>query len=278
MIMETGLTGRKCLITGGATGIGFGIARALAREGVHIVAAGLDPVPEAIEELQRLSGMAAFLRLDVSSETSAVAMVRQAIELLGGLDLYINNAAWAWHEPITQITSEAYYRTINTNLSPCVWACREVSRHMIPRRSGSILITGSTVRFCPAYREASYRISKMGLKMYMETLAIELAPYGIRVNMLTPGYFRTRLTAPIPPRQEEILKSSIPLRRPGQPDECGSAAVLLLSDRLSPYTTGCELVVDGGLSLRPLPLFSDEEILHLNLGGARAPERDGEKK
>ena len=262
--METGLRGKKCLITGGNTGIGLGISKALAREGVELAVAGLNAEPEAMAELERLSGEAVFLRADVSHESEVVAMVRWAIERLGGLDLYVNNAACAQHEPITQLTSEAYYKTLDTNLSACLWACREIARYMIPRRSGSILITNSTVCVCPAYRESSYRISKMGLKMYMETLAIELAPYGIRVNQITPGHFRTPLTAGISPHVENIMKTQIPLRRIGNPEEIGHAAAFLLSDRLSPYTTGSDIVVDGGLSLRPLPIYSEEEVQKMN--------------
>jgi len=177
----------------------------------------------------------------------------------------VNNSARAWHEAITRITSAAFYDTINNNLASCVWASREVAKHMISRRSGSILVVNSTVRFCPAYRESSYRISKMGLKMLMETLAIELAPYGIRVNLLTPGHYPTRLTAGIPPHVEAKLKAEIPLRRFGNPDECGASAVLLLSYRLSGYTTGTDIVIDGGLALRPLPMLTDDEILKLNI-------------
>jgi NAD(P)-dependent dehydrogenase (short-subunit alcohol dehydrogenase family) len=262
--MESGLKGKKCLITGGNTGIGFGIAKALASEGVELAVAGLNDVPEAIEELQKRSGKAFFIKVDVSNEGAVVNMVAEAIATFGGLDLFVNNAAWAWHEPVTKITSENFYKTINTNLAACVWAGREVARHMIPQRAGSILITGSTVRVCPAYLEASYRISKMGVKMYMETLAIELAPHGIRVNMLMPGYYRTRLTASIEMDLENKLKREIPMRRDGDTSECGPAAVFLLSDRLASYITGAELPVDGGLALRPLPLRTDDEILRMN--------------
>jgi 3-oxoacyl-[acyl-carrier protein] reductase len=262
--MECGLKGKKCLITGGNTGIGFGIAKALAAEGVELAVAGLDPVPEAIDELQKLSGKAFFMQVDVSEEKAVVDIVQEAIRRLGHIDLYVNNAAWAWHEAVTRITSENFYKTINTNLAACVWGCREIARHMIPRRSGSILITGSTVRVCPAYRESSYRISKMGLKMYMETLAIELAPYGIRVNMLTPGHHRTQLTASVPAEIEAKMIGEIPLRRLGDPRDCGPAAAFLLSDRLASYVTGADIVLDGGLALRPLPIRTDEEILKMN--------------
>lgn len=263
--MEAGLKGKKCLLTGGNSGIGLGIAKALAAEGVDLAIAAIDDFRESLNTLRACGGKVVFLRVDVSQEKEATSMVYQALDVLGGLDLFVNNAAIARHESVTKITSEAFYTTINTNLAGCVWAGREVARHMISQRSGSILITGSTVRFCPAYGEASYRISKMGLKMYMETLAIELAPFGIRVNMLTPGHHPTRLTAKLPPHLKTKVLSEIPLRRVGDPDGCGPPAVFLLSDRLSGYTTGSEILVDGGLSLRPLAFRTDVEILAMNL-------------
>jgi glucose 1-dehydrogenase len=98
----------------------------------------------------------------------------------------------------------------------------------------------------------------------MESLAVELAPFRIRVNQITPGHFHTHFTAAVPPRVENIMKSQIPLRRIGEPEEIGPAAVFLLSDRLSPYITGADVVIDGGLSIRPLPIYSDDEIEKMN--------------
>jgi 3-oxoacyl-[acyl-carrier protein] reductase len=263
--METGLKGKKCLVTGGNSGIGLGIAKALAAEGVDLAIAAIDDFPESLNQLSALGGKVVFLKVDVGQELEATSMVHWALDALGGLDLFVNNAAVARHQPVTKITSDVFYTTINTNLAGCIWAGREVARHMISQRSGSILITGSTVRFCPAYGEASYRISKMGLKMYMETLAIELAPFGIRVNMLTPGHHPTRLTTEMPSHLKVKVLGEIPMRRVGDPDGCGPPAVFLLSDRLSGYTTGSDILVDGGLSLRPLPLRTDEEISAMNL-------------
>ena len=264
--MDCELTGKKALITGGGTGIGRGIALALAKEGINIAIASRNPSEETIEEIKSLEVQALRLCVDVSDENQVVKMVKEAIDKLGGLDIYINNAAWAWHQPVTKISRESWLQTINTNLSACVWACREISKHMITQRNGNILIIGSTALFAPLYKEASYRVSKTGLKVYMETLALELAPFGIRVNMIIPGHFPTRLTAGIGIKKEKIMTSQIPLRRLGNPEEdIGPTATLLLSDKLSSYTTASTLVIDGGLRLRPLPLYSDEEIRQMNL-------------
>jgi len=263
--LETGLKGRTALITGGSSGIGKGIALVLAEEGVNLAIVSRNPDPAAIEEVRAKGVRCVRLCADVSQEADVVRMVQQAIAELGHLDFYVNNAAWTWHQPITKIDSESWYKTLNTNLSSCMWACREVGKHMIARGRGGIVIIGSTVRFNPAYGETSYRISKMGLLMYMQNLAIELAPYGIRVNMVTPGHFKTRMTANIPEEIENKMREIIPAHRFGNPVEVGYAVAFLLSDRLSGYTYGADLVIDGGLTLRPLPLFSEEEIRNLNL-------------
>jgi len=154
--MDSGLRGKKVLITGGGTGIGRGIALALAKEGVNIAIASRNPSEETIEEIKSLKVKALCLCVDVSDETQVIKMVREVIGGFGGLDIYINNAAGAWHQSVTKISEESWFKTINTNLSACVWACREVSKHMIAQGSGSILIIGSTALFTPLYKEASY--------------------------------------------------------------------------------------------------------------------------
>ena len=123
-MLESGLSGKTCLITGGSTGNGLGVATALAHEGVSLAAASRNPDPKAIEELQNLSSRVVAIRADVSTETAAVGMVHQAIEQLGHLDFYMNNSAVTWHEPITRITNESFFKTMNTHLAACVSASR----------------------------------------------------------------------------------------------------------------------------------------------------------
>ncbi len=258
--MDAQLRGKRALITGASSGIGRSIALALAREGVDIAIADLRRDPETLHAVQAEGVRAASIVADVD-------MVRRAIERLGAIDLFVNNAAAAWHQPITSITSQSWFDTLNTNLSACMWAGREVCTHMIERRGGSILIVGSTAQYNQAYGEAAYHVSKAGLRALKNTLALEMASFGIRVNQLVPGHYPTKLTEGLPANKAERVRREIPLRRFGYPTECGPAAVLLLSDALSSYTTGAELVIDGGLSLRPLPLSSDEEIIQMNRGG-----------
>lgn len=263
--MESGLAGKTALITAGATGIGFGIARALAAEQVNLAIASLDLDENNLAELRATGIRVEAFSCDVSQEAEVVGLVKKVTDTFGQIDLYVNNAAWTWHQPVTQVDTESLLNTLRTNLFACIWACREVAKQMIARRSGSILIVGSTAMHNPFYRETAYRISKAGLAYYAEVLAIELAPHGIRVNTIVPGFFLTKLSSS-GMSQEGLTKilAEIPLRRAGEPLELGSQAVLLLSDRLSGYTTGATVLVDGGLHLRPLPFLSDEEIAGLN--------------
>ncbi len=263
--MNTQLKNKTALVTGGTSGIGFHIALALAEEGVQVAIASREPAPLALQSLQAQGGRAFWVQADVSREPGVVQMIQTVVREFGQLDLFVNNAAVAHHQSLTQITTEAWQATLNTNLSACVWSCREVAKQMIPRRQGSILIVGSTAMYTPAYTETVYRITKTALKSLTESAAIELAPYGIRANLLVPGHYRTRLTSGIPSEVEARLRREIPLRRFGDLAQCGYAAVMLLSDALSGYITGAELAVDGGLHLRPLSFLSEEELLRLNL-------------
>lgn len=260
--MDSGLAGKRALVTGGGEGIGFGIALALAAEGVNVAIAGRSEHPEALAEIQAHGVQAVGMRADVSREEDVIRMVAEATERLGGLDLYVNNAAGTWHESITHLTSEAWHRTLDTNLTACVLACREVGRRFIAQGAGAILIIGSTAAHTPLYRESSYRASKAGLKAIMEVVAIELAPFGIRVNLLTPGGAMTRLVEKLPASQTDGRE--VPMRRLGQINEYGPPAVFLLADRLSSYATGTELVVDGGFHLRPMNVWSDQQIRAFN--------------
>lgn len=264
-MMESGLRGKNALITGGGSGIGFAIALALAAEGVNIAIGSNRAEDEALSEIQSHGVRALHLYADVSREADVTSMVDSAIDGLGSIDLYVNNAATTMHQPISRLTSVAWRKTIDTNLSACIWACRELCPHMIARGGGSILIIGSTAQFNQAYGEATYHISKTGLRVFKNALAIEMAPHQIRVNLLVPGHFVTPLTENISDQNTAILRGQIPLRRFGQTHELAAAAILLLSDRLSPYTTGAEFVIDGGLHLRPLPMVTDEQLFEMNL-------------
>lgn len=267
-MLDTGLAGKKALITGGGVGIGLAIAKALADEGVDLAIANRSAYPEAIDELTARNVRAVGIKADVSNENDVVRMVDETTEHLGGLDIYVNNVAAHWDEPALKLTSTGWNNTVATNLSACLFGCREAGKQFLKQQSGNILIVGSTATYTLYPGEISYRVTKTALIPYMEGLAAEMAPHGVRVNMLTPGLFMTRMTEGLNFEEESLKKKvlgEIPMRRPGDAyAELAPSAVLLVSDQLSGYTTGANLLVDGGVRLRVLPWRDEEELRAMN--------------
>ncbi|HMN87667.1 MAG TPA: SDR family oxidoreductase [Bauldia sp.] len=265
MALETGLAGKRALITGGASGIGRAIALLLAAEGVSVAIADRRDPSAAVAEVAALGVPAHGIVADVSEEAEVVRMVAAAADALGGLDLYVNNAAGTWHEPLTRVTAAGFDRTMATNVAASVFACREAAKLFIPQRSDAILAVASTALVSAQPRETAYRASKAALKAHIEVAAVELAPFGIRANVLTPGGTDTPFVADAPKDQRARAAREILLRREARADEIAPAAVFLLSDRLAGYITGSELIVDGGLRLRPIFGGTDAELAALNL-------------
>ncbi len=274
-IMDLGLNGKNALVTGGERGIGRDICISLAREGVDVaycdlkIEAGGGSTREMVEALGRKT----FVReVDVSDEGQVVRFVQEAIGALGPFDIFVSNAGIIEWEPVTKITLECWNRILAVNLTGAMLCAREVARHMVERRKGVMLFTSSTIQFNPAYKEAAYRVSKTGVQVFAETAAIELAPYGIRVNTVSPGLINSPNWAKgiLPkaandPQTGESFMGNIPLGRLGLPDDVGAAFAFLASDKAS-FATGANIVLDGGFTLRPLVLVTSEEIRNMNLG------------
>ena len=170
-----------------------------------------------------------------------------------------------------QITMECWNKIISVNLTGAMLCTREVAKQMVKMRKGVILFTSSTIQFNPAYKEAAYRVSKTGVQVFAETAAIELAPYGIRVNTISPGLVNSPNWADgILPRVADdpdigdSFMGNIPLGRLGSPSDIGSVYAFLASDKAS-FATGTNIVLDGGFSLRPLVLVTRDEVMDMNL-------------
>ncbi len=264
--LDLGLRGKTALITGGASGIGAAIATALAKEGVAVCLADRQSCRDTLEAIAQQGGTGYAVKVDLRFEDQVHSMVAQAIDDLGSLDLFVNVAASLASESVTRMMLTTWNDILATNVTACALACRDVAIHMIGRGQGGVmLIVGSTVMYNPAYAQAAYRVSKTGLKAYMETLAIELAPYGIRVNMVTPGSFPTPLVSHLSSEQRWAAAREVPLgQREGQLSEVAPLALALLSDTFSSYITGADVPVDGGLHLRPLYFGSSEEVKRFN--------------
>ena len=272
--MDLGLNGKKALVTGGERGIGKDICLALAREGVDI--AYCDVKIESSEAstrraVQELGRKAFVMEVDVSAEDQVIQFVQAAIAELGRIDIFVSNAGIIEWQPVTKITLECWNRILAVNLTGAMLSTREVAKHMVGRRKGVILFTSSTIQFNPAYKEAAYRVSKTGVQAFAETAAIELAPYGIRVNTVSPGLINSPnwakgvlQRAVNDPETGQGFMGNIPLGRLGLPDDVGAAYAFLASD-LASFATGTNIVFDGGFTLRPLVLVSQDEIRKMNL-------------
>lgn len=272
--MDLGLKDKNALVTGGERGMGREICLALAQEGVNIVYCDIKierddtSTQEMIEQLGR---KALGFEVDVSNEGEVVQLVQDAIRELGCIDIFVSNAGIIEWEPVTKITLECWNRIIAVNLTGAMLCMREVARHMVERKKGVILFTSSTIQYNPAYKEAAYRVSKTGVQALAETSAIELAPYGIRVNTVSPGLINSPnwakgvlLKAANDPETGEQFMGNIPLGRLGLPVDVAAAYAYLASEKAS-FATGANIVLDGGFTLRPLVLVTQDEIRKMNL-------------
>lgn len=264
--VPTGLAGKTALVTGGASGIGQSIAVGLVESGVTVRIADLRPADETVAMVGGSGTQVSSEVIDLRDENAVRSAVAAAIGALGHIDLFVNVAGIYRAEPVTGISAAVWSDLFATNVTACALLGREVAIHMIARGAGAILIVGSTVVCAPSYAGAAYRASKVALRSLMETFAIELAPFGIRVNMLTPGPFPTRLNDDLPTDQRVAGARDVPLgQREGRLEEVRGTAQFLLSDDLASYVTGTEVFVDGGWHLRPVHIGGLDVVRRLNV-------------
>jgi 3alpha(or 20beta)-hydroxysteroid dehydrogenase len=234
------LDGRIALVTGGARGIGEAYVRALHAAGARVVIADiLDDQGEALAT--QLGDRARFVHLDVTDEAEWDAAVEAAIHAFGAVDVLVNNAGIANAAPIEHFTLAKWNAVIAVNLTGVFLGCRAVVPHMKARGSGSIINISSVegMRGSPGLH--GYTASKFGVRGLSQSLAVELGPFGIRVNSVHPGFITTDMTTRIDP-----VHLDIPLGRPGTPADLAGTIVFLASDA-SAFTSGAEFVVDGGM-------------------------------
>lgn len=244
------LDGRVALITGASKGLGKAIAEGLAAAGadVVLVSRNLEAVRQVAEEIGNKTGRRTLgLAADVTVASQVEAMVQEAIGTLGGIDILINNAGINVRKPITEFTEAEWHRVVETNLTGPFLCCRAVARHMIERRSGCVINLGSTMGEVALPDRVAYCSSKGGVHLMTRVLALEWAPYNIRVNAISPGPFLTEMNVPLVsnPEVNSFFVSRIPLGRFGHLKEIMGAAIYLASDAAS-FVTGHTLFVDGG--------------------------------
>ena len=243
------LTGRRALVTGADSGIGRAVALAFAREGADVVLSYLpeeeDDARESARWVEEAGRRAVLAPGDVSDEAHCTALVRRAVDELGGLDLLVNNAAHQMaRSGIEDITTEQFDRVMKTNVYAMFWLCRAAVPHL---RSGSSIINTSSVQaYEPSPALLDYATTKAAIVNFTRGLALELAERGIRVNTVAPGPVWTPLIpATLPADEVEGFGGDTPLGRVAQPVEVAPAFVFLASDEAS-YITGERIGVAGG--------------------------------
>lgn len=233
------VTGKVALISGGSRGIGAASARALVAEGAKVVIGDiLDDEGGAV--VKELGDDARYVHLDVTREDDWTAAVEAAVGAFGHLNVLFNNAGIANGALLQHFKLKKWQHILDVNLTGPFLGMRAAADAMIAAGGGSIINTSSIEGLRGTPWAHGYVASKWGLRGLTKSVAMELAPHGIRVNSLHPGLIRTSITEGIP---DDLIP--IPLGRAGQPEDVASFVVFLASDESS-YATGAEFVMDGG--------------------------------
>ncbi|MGC1414049.1 MAG: glucose 1-dehydrogenase [Candidatus Acidiferrum sp.] len=245
------LSGRVAIVTGTSRGLGQYMARALAKAGADLVltSRGVSRLAPFEAEIKSLGRRAFSCELDVRSRESIEKAVASAEAAFGHLDILVNNAGCNVRKPALDVTWDDWNLILETNLRGSFFVAQAVARGMIARRYGRIINIGSVTTVAGYAGLAPYGASRGGIKQLTMSLADDWGKFGVTVNCLAPGWFRTEQNKVLYENKEwvDYLCDRIPVKRPGQPHDLDSAVVFLAAES-SRYITGQTLLVDGGIS------------------------------
>ena len=257
------LVNQVALVTGASSGIGAGVAKALAADGATVVVnyhsdeEGANETKKAIEEM---GGKAITVHADVSKEEDVQNMFKQVIDQLGTVHILINNSGLQDDAKFLDMTLDQWNKVISVNLTGQFLCAREAAREFVRRgpqpeiskATGKIICMSSVHEVIPWAGHVNYATSKGGIMLLMKSIAQELAPHKIRVNSIGPGAIATPINASArdTPEEEKNLLTLIPYGRIGEPQDIGDVAAWLASDEAD-YVTGTTIFADGGMTLYP---------------------------
>lgn len=243
------LTGRVAVVIGGTSGIGRAIAHGLADAGADVVSTSrrIEQVEATCKEIEERGRRSLQICSDVSDRTSLENLLNECVREFGKVDILVNSAGRTKRQPTLDVSEEDWNAILETNLTGTLRACQIFGRHMVENRYGRIINIASLSTFVSLFEVAAYSASKAAVASLTKSLAIEWAKFGVNVNAIAPGVFKTDLN-------RELLESTMrgrefqirtPMGRFGRVEELAGAAIFLASEAAS-YVTGEVLVVDGG--------------------------------
>jgi NAD(P)-dependent dehydrogenase (short-subunit alcohol dehydrogenase family) len=246
------LKGMKAIVVGGSSGIGATIAEGFAREGarVGIIGRRQEKIDAALPSLRKLDSAAVGKAADMRGKQACANAINEVTEALGSLDILVNSQGITIVKPSAELSEDEYLSVIDTDLNSVFFCCQAAFPHMKPK-GGSIIGIASIAAHRGWPLAAHYAASKHGVLALTKTLATEWAVNGIRVNTISPGYFRTELTSTLTPERVALATSRTPMGRFGELGELVGAAVFLASKEAS-YVTGADVAVDGGFLAKGL--------------------------
>ncbi|MEC4983069.1 MAG: SDR family oxidoreductase [Oscillatoria sp. PMC 1068.18] len=257
------LKNQAALVTGASSGIGVAVAKALAAEGAQVVVnyrSSQEEALQVVQEIEAEGGVAIALEADVSDENAVKQMFAEMFAAFGTIDILVNNAGMQKDANLVDMSFADWQKVINVNLGGTFLCAREAAKEFIRRgviserscAAGKMIFMSSVHDIIPWSGHSNYAASKGGIKLFMQSIAQELAEYKIRVNSIAPGAIKTPINREAwetPEAREKLLKL-IPYGRIGVPEDVGKAAVWLASDD-SDYVHGETLYIDGGMTLYP---------------------------
>ncbi|MEV8569737.1 SDR family NAD(P)-dependent oxidoreductase [Streptomyces sp. NPDC051322] len=247
------LSGRTAIVTGAGRGIGRSIAQRLAADGAEVLVVGrtLDALEDIAKVIEADGGKARARAGDISATADVAAIVDEAIDRWGHIDILVNNAAVFDEPPFFDVDAETFRRTFDINVTGTFLMSQAVARGMVARRNGSIVHISSIDALGADGPVIAYTATKAAVVSMARTMTMELSPYGVRINCVAPGFVNTDMVhkTSTPNVLEHMLHdfTRVPLRRLVEPEEIAATVAFLASDEASAIT-GSNLVVDGGLT------------------------------
>jgi 3-oxoacyl-[acyl-carrier protein] reductase len=242
------LTDRVALITGGAQGIGFEIARVYVLHGATVIVCDVNEktLKGAVADLSKEGAKVGGFTLDVSDLESCSEVTKKAVDKYGRIDILVNNAGITRDNLIIRMSEEEFDRVIQVNLKGVFNCTKIISRIMLRQKQGRIINLASIAGVIGNVGQVNYAASKAGVIGITKSAAKELASKNITVNAIAPGFIKSEMTDVLPQEVKDRYMQNIPLGRPGLPTDVANAALFLASEYAS-YITGQVIVVDGGM-------------------------------